>query len=64
MRSPPLFYYSTLLLCLCVCGLAGCSQKDKGEAVENTESAVQKAYDKTRQVLKNVAEGINDAVYK
>lgn len=64
MRSLPLVYYSVLLSCLCVGGLAGCSQKDKEEAVENTRNAVQKAYDKTTQVLKDVAEGINDAVYK
>lgn len=64
MRSLPFVYCSALLLCLCVCGLAGCSQKDKEKAVENTKNAVQKAYDKTTQVLKDVAEGINDAVYK
>lgn len=64
MRSLPLVYRSALLLCFYVCGLAGCSQKDKEEAVENTQNAVQKAYDKTTQVLKSVAEGINDAVYK
>ncbi len=64
MKSLGLTYCGALLLCLCVYGLAGCSQKDKKETVENTQNAVQKAYDKTTQVLKNVAEGINDAVYK
>ncbi len=64
MKTSEFIYCNTLLLFFCVCGAVGCSQKEKDEAVENTTNAIQKAYDKTTQALKNVAEGINDAVYK
>lgn len=53
-----------LVLCLCVCLGLGCSKKDNEKAAQNTENAVRKAYDKITGVLKDVVEGINDAVYK
>lgn len=53
-----------LVLCLCVWFGLGCSKKDNEEAVENTKNAIQTAYDKITGMLKDVAEGINDAVYK
>ncbi len=64
MRSLSFVYFRALLLCLFLYGVAGCSQKEREDAAENTKNAVQKAYDKTTGVLKDVAEGINDAVYK
>ena len=63
MKSLLLIYSSVLLLCLCICLGSGCKQK-KEEVAQDSQNAVQKAYDKTTGVLRNVVEGINNAVYK
>ena len=55
---------TALALCLCLGLCTGCSDKNKTEDnIERAGHSVQKAYDSTTNVIKDVVEEVNDAVY-
>ena len=56
--------YLVILSLIGCLALSGCSEEKTPPVVKDTGNAVEKAYDKTTGALREVAEGVNDAVYK
>ena len=54
-----------ILAAVCVLALVsvGCTKKEQQRAQERTSDAVNDAFDATTDVLRNVASGVNNAVY-
>jgi hypothetical protein len=62
----PYTYLFAVYLFLNLLMLCGCAEKDKAAAekeMEKAGSSIQKAYEKTTDVIRNAVEDVNDAVY-
>ena len=57
MRIALLFLLGCLLL-------SSCTEKKQPQEIKDTQTAVGKVYDTTTNTLREVVEGVNNAVYK
>lgn len=53
-----------IVLCMVVFTLSQCTKQEEQNTRERTAEAVNDAFTLTTNALRNVAEGVNDAVYK
>ncbi len=59
-----LIYFLGIAACALALSSVGCSQRETTRARKDTGHAVNEVVDATRGALKQVSEGINNAVYK
>jgi len=61
------YRFSLAVFCAGLLFCQGCSKEEKPrikEDIKDAENSIEKAYDRTTDAMRDVVDGINDAVYK